>query len=114
MQTKLRNESERIKMVVGREIILTNLLALAEGESLTLKDFRNLTGLKDRGIKEIIKNLRIELPIVARTVKGGGYWIAKDKESIEAYVKLLKTTIAGYEQNINVMLDHLISDAWKD
>lgn len=109
MQTKLRNEEQRIKMEVGREIILTNLTQLKDGESLTLKDFRDLTGLKDRSIKAIIKSLRIELPIVARNTNGGGYWIAKNTKDLEDYVKLLKTNIAGYEETLGVMVDHLIT-----
>ena len=64
-------------------------------------------GLRPRELRNIIRDLREQYPIVSKEEDGGGYWIAKDNGDIEMFVERITRRKKRYEHTIRTMKKHL-------
>lgn len=89
---------ERIKILIPKE----------KKNAVNLGTLCALTGLKARVVKELITELRLEHPIVAKETDGGGYWYAESQKDIEEFVGMIKRRRDGYDRTVQVMQGHQV------
>lgn len=92
-----------------RQVLLERIKTLIPKEkknAVTLGTLCSLTGLKARVVKDLITELRLEHPIVAKETDGGGYWFAESEQDITDFISMIKRRRDGYECTISIMQNH--------
>lgn len=97
-----------MKNVVKEQVL--NLIPDNRKNAITSKELMISTGLKLRGLKQIIAQLRIEYPICSKETEGGGYWIAEDEEDIKEFVSMISRRRDGYNKTIAIMENHICDE----
>ena len=87
-----------------------NLIPNNRKNAITSKDLMRFTGLKSRGLKQIIAKLRIEYPICSKETEGGGYWIAEDEEDIKEFIVMIGRRRDAYNKTIAIMENHICDE----
>lgn len=87
------------------ELKVLNILQSAQSAT-PLKKIKELTGLSERRIKEVIETLIFnhDIAIVARRGKVHGYYIAKSREELESGLKEFKQQIRTSELRLRKLM----------
>jgi hypothetical protein len=97
-------------MRISREYLkenLFNLLSKDFNERKTSKELCDTLFISFRELKELITELRIDVPICSIETNGGGYWIATSNREINEFVGMIESRKAGYQKTIDVMQNHI-------
>ena len=97
-----------MKSAVKEQVL--NLIPNNRKNAITSKDLMRFTGLKLRGLKQIIAQLRIEYPICSKETEGGGYWIAEDEEDIKEFIVMIGRRRDAYNKTIAIMENHICDE----
>ncbi len=97
-----------MKSAVKEQVL--NLIPNNRKNAITGKDLMGFTGLKLRGLKRIIAQLRIEYPICSKETEGGGYWIAEDEEDIKEFIVMIGRRRDAYNKTIAIMENHICDE----
>lgn len=110
-----RELQKTIKTFTDEEIIIYNLLKEGYENRITKTEIENMSGIKERKFKEIVKLLRYKgIPICSQIINGGGYWIEWDKHTFGKFVYSQKIELEGYEKSLKKLIDIYKSLKGKD
>ena len=89
-----------------------SMLSKDMNKKKTSKEICYTLGISFRELKEIITELRIQIPICSMETNGGGYWIGSSNREINDFVSMIEARKNGYEKTINVMQNHLTPEVY--
>lgn len=87
------------------ELKILNILQSTHSAT-PIKKIKELTGLSERRIKEVIETLIFnhDIAVVARRGKANGYYIAKSREELENGIKAFKQQIRTSELRLRKLM----------
>ena len=89
-------------------IVLNKLINTDKYHPIKSKILCEECNITFRRLKQIVKKLRNEYPIVAKETDGGGYWMAKTNDEIISFTNMIEARKNGYEETIFQMHKHLV------
>ena len=93
-----------IKKFTELEYILYCALSKDKNNPVSKNTIYNLTGIKEREVKQLIKQLRKKgVPISSQISHGGGYWIEEDKKEFGRFVRQQQIELDGYKKTLEIL-----------
>lgn len=94
---------EHLKILLLNKLQNTDIKNPIQGKKLCSE-----LNINSRTFKSLLRDIRLDYPIVAKETNGGGYWLAHTDAEIVDYINMLERHKVGYDDTISKMTKLLI------